>query len=117
MVVRGPQVIRGYWQRPDETGTDDRQGRLAPYRQPCTVDTDGYFFIVNHKKDMIITSVLKVLPREVEEVLFKHPKVADAAVVGVRHPVHGDDTVTASWYSNRASRQLRPKSRTSASRS
>ena len=44
---------------------------------------------------MIIASGLKVLPREVEEVLFRHPKVADAAVVGVRHPVRGDDTVTA----------------------
>ncbi len=95
LVVRGPQVMRGYWQRPDETAaTIDKDGWLHT-GDICTVDTDGYFFIVDRKKDMIIASGLKVLPREVEEVLFRHPKVADAAVVGVRHPVRGDDTVTA----------------------
>ena len=95
LVVRGPQVMQGYWRRPDETAeTIDKDGWLHT-GDICTVDPDGYFFIVDRKKDMINVGGLKVLPREVEEVLFRHPKVGDAAVVGVRHPVRGDDTVTA----------------------
>jgi long-chain acyl-CoA synthetase len=61
----------------------------------CKVDEDGYFFIVDRKKDMIIASGFKVLPRDVEEVLYTHPKVLEAVVVGVPHPARGDDTVKA----------------------
>ena len=59
------------------------------------IDADGYFFIVDRKKDMINASGFKVLPRDVEEVLFTHPKVQEAVVVGVPHPQRGDDTVKA----------------------
>ena len=58
-------------------------------------DEDGYFYIVDRKKDMIIASGFKVLPRDVEEVLFMHPQVLEAVVVGIRHPTRGDDTVKA----------------------
>jgi long-chain acyl-CoA synthetase len=61
----------------------------------CTVDRDGFFRIVDRKKDMIIASGYKVLPRDVEEVLFMHPKVQEAVVVGVPNPERGDDTVKA----------------------
>ena len=93
--VRGPQVMKGYWQQPDETAnaiTPDgwmRTGDIA------RTDEDGYFFIVDRLKDMIIVSGLKVLPRDVEEVLYMHPKIREAAVVGIPHKTRGDDTVTA----------------------
>lgn len=59
------------------------------------MDADGYFYIVDRKKDMINVGGLKVLPRDVEEVLFTHPAVLEATVVGVPHPERGDDTLTA----------------------
>ncbi len=95
LLVRGPQVMRGYWNRDVETaealGADGwlRTGDI------CTVDGDGYFFIADRKKDMINVSGYKVLPREVEEVLFRHPKVLDAVVVGIPNAERGDDTVAA----------------------
>jgi long-chain acyl-CoA synthetase len=95
LCVKGPQVMQGYWQRPDQTAeTIDADGWLHT-GDICTVDGDGYFFIVDRLKDLMIASGYKVLPREVEEVLFKHPKIADCAVAGVKHPTRGDDTITA----------------------
>jgi long-chain acyl-CoA synthetase len=95
LCVRGPQVMKGYWQRPEETAqTIDADGWLHT-GDICTVDADGYFYIVDRKKDMINVSGFKVLPREVEEVLFTHPKVLEAVVAGVPHPQRGDDTVKA----------------------
>jgi long-chain acyl-CoA synthetase len=95
LVVRGPQVMKGYWQRPEETDqTIDADGWLRT-GDICKVDADGYFFIVDRKKDMIIASGFKVLPRDVEEVLFQHPKVLEAVVVGIPNPARGDDTVKA----------------------
>jgi long-chain acyl-CoA synthetase len=93
--VRGPQVMKGYWQQPAETAnaiTPDgwmRTGDIA------RTDEDGYFFIVDRLKDMIIVSGLKVLPRDVEEVFYMHPQIREAAVVGVPNKARGDDTVTA----------------------
>lgn len=95
LCVRGPQIMKGYWNRPDETaGTIDADGWLHT-GDICKVDQDGYFFIVDRKKDMIIASGFKVLPRDVEEVLFMHPKVMEAVVAGIPHPTRGDDTVKA----------------------
>ncbi|EFO79254.1 AMP-dependent synthetase and ligase [Oscillochloris trichoides DG-6] len=95
LCVRGPQVMKGYWQRPDETAlTVDADGWLHT-GDICKSDSDGYFYIVDRKKDMIIASGFKVLPRDVEEVLFMHPKVMEAVVVGVPNPARGDDTVKA----------------------
>ncbi|NNJ13277.1 long-chain fatty acid--CoA ligase [Chloroflexales bacterium ZM16-3] len=95
LCVRGPQVMKGYWNQPGETAaTVDADGWLHT-GDICKSDSDGYFFIVDRKKDMIIASGFKVLPRDVEEVLFMHPKVMEAVVVGVPHPERGDDTVKA----------------------
>jgi long-chain acyl-CoA synthetase len=83
LLVKGPQVMPGYWQRPEETAkvmTEDgwlRTGDIA------TMDEDGYFKIVDRKKDMILVSGFNVYPNEVEEVLTKHPGIAEAAVIGI----------------------------------
>ena len=89
LVLRGPQVMPGYWKRPDETAQTIKNGWLHT-GDVATMDADGYFFIVDRKKDMIVASGLKVLPREVEEVLFLHPKVQEAAVAGVPDPYRGE---------------------------
>jgi long-chain acyl-CoA synthetase len=95
LCVRGPQVMKGYWNRPEETaGTIDADGWLHT-GDICKVDPEGYFFIVDRKKDMIIASGFKVLPRDVEEVLYMHPKVMEAVVAGIPNPQRGDDTVKA----------------------
>jgi long-chain acyl-CoA synthetase len=95
LCVRGPQVMKGYWKRPEETSnTIDADGWLHT-GDICKVDNDGYFFIVDRKKDMIIASGYKVLPRDVEEVLFMHPAILEAVVAGIPHPTRGDDTVKA----------------------
>lgn len=95
LCVRAPQVMKGYWNRPDETAdTIDSDGWLHT-GDICKVDDEGFFYIVDRKKDMINASGFKVLPRDVEEVLYTHPKVLEAVVVGVPHPTRGDDTVKA----------------------
>jgi long-chain acyl-CoA synthetase len=87
--------MKGYWGRDDETAqTIDADGWLRT-GDICKVDSDGFFFIVDRKKDMIIASGFKVLPRDVEEVLFQHPKILEAVVVGIPNPARGDDTVKA----------------------
>lgn len=88
--VRGPQVMPGYWGRPDETAitlTADgwlRTGDIA------RMDQDGYCYIVDRLKDMINVGGLKVTPREVEEALFQHPAVREAAVTPAADPVYGE---------------------------
>jgi long-chain acyl-CoA synthetase len=95
LCVRGPQVMKGYWKQPEETSaTIDAEGWLHT-GDICKIDDEGYFYIVDRKKDMINASGMKVLPRDVEEVLFEHPKVLEAVVAGIPHPTRGDDTVTA----------------------
>ena len=87
--VRGPNVMKGYWNQPEETarsffGAWFRTGDLG------TEDDDGYFFIVDRKKDMIIVNGMNVYPRVVEEVLYKHPAVREAAVIGEPDELHGE---------------------------
>jgi long-chain acyl-CoA synthetase len=95
LVVRGPQVMKGYWQRPEETAQVLRQGWLHT-GDLARMDEDGYFQIVDRKKDIILsTSGLKVYPREVEEVLYEHPKVKECAVVGVPTGAEGEERVKA----------------------
>jgi long-chain acyl-CoA synthetase len=94
ITIRGHNIMKGYWGRDDATreAIPDgwfRTGDLA--RQ----DDDGYFFIVDRKKDLIIRGGYNVYPREVEEVLYEHPAVAEAAVVGVPHPAHGEEVGAA----------------------
>ncbi len=82
LAVRGPQVMRGYWNQAEETKAVLRDGWLFT-GDMARMDEDGYFFIVDRKKDMIKTRGENVYPREVEEVLFRYPKVKDAVVVGL----------------------------------
>jgi long-chain acyl-CoA synthetase len=82
LAVRGPQVMLGYWGMRDETGQALKDGWLFT-GDVATMDEDGYFSIINRKKEMILAGEYQVYPRDVEEVLFEHPKVKDVAVVGV----------------------------------
>jgi len=89
MIVRGPQVMKGYWNNPTETAQTVRNGWLYT-GDIARMDPDGYFFIEDRKKDMVIIGGFKVFPREVEEVLYEHPKVKEAAVAGIKHRVRGE---------------------------
>jgi long-chain acyl-CoA synthetase len=89
LAIKGPQVMLGYWGRPDETKETIKDGWLHT-GDIAKMDADGFIFIVDRKKDMISASGLKVLPREVEEVLFLHPKVEEAVVAGVPDPYRGE---------------------------
>jgi long-chain acyl-CoA synthetase len=82
LAVRGPQVMLGYWKRPDETARVLRDGWLFT-GDVARVDADGYFSVVDRKKDMIITGGLNVFPRDVEEPLYQHPKVHEVVAVGI----------------------------------
>jgi len=90
IVVKGPQVMKGYWNREEETAnTIDKDGWLHT-GDIAKQDDDGYFYIVDRKKDLIIASGYNIVPREVEEVLFMHAKVKEAAVAGVPDPKRGE---------------------------
>jgi len=89
LIIKGPQVMKGYWNRPDETAITIRNGWLYT-GDIAYMDNDGYFYIIDRKKEMIIVGGFNVYPREVEEVLMKHPKVKDAIVVGINHPIKGE---------------------------
>lgn len=89
LVVRGPQVMQGYWQRPDATAETLVDGWLHT-GDIAQMDEDGYFYIVDRKKDMIISGGFNVYPRDIEEVLFEHPKIAEATAIGVPHPSRGE---------------------------
>ncbi len=89
LIIKGPQVMKGYWRQPDETREVLRNGWLYT-GDIAKMDEDGYFYIVDRKKDMVITSGFNVYPREVDEVLFQHPKVAEAVTLGVPHDYHGE---------------------------
>ena len=89
LVIRGPQVMKGYWNAPAETAATLRDGWLYT-GDIARMDEDGYFFIVDRKKDIVIVGGLKVFPREIEEILHEHPKVKEAAVTGVTHKVRGE---------------------------
>lgn len=89
LAVRGPQVMAGYWNRPQETAAVLRDGWLYT-GDIARMDPDGYFYIVDRKKEMLISGGLNVYPREVEEVLFAHPAVQEAAVIGVPDAHRGE---------------------------
>ncbi len=89
LVVRGPQVMKGYWNRPEETAETIRDGWLFT-GDMAKMDEDGFFYIVDRKKDIIIASGFNVLPREIEEVLYQHPKVREAVVAGIPDPYRGE---------------------------
>jgi long-chain acyl-CoA synthetase len=87
--MRGPQVMKGYWNRPDETAIALRDGWLYT-GDLGTMGEDGYFTIVDRKKDMIIVSGYNVYPRDVEEVLYEHPSVLECCVAGVADAYRGE---------------------------
>lgn len=89
LVVRGPQIMQSYWGRPEETADVLSDGWLRT-GDVARMDEEGWFYIVDRKKDLIITGGENIYPREVEEVLFEHPAVQEAAVVGVPHPFGGE---------------------------
>jgi long-chain acyl-CoA synthetase len=82
LAIRGPQVMRGYWRRPEESAQVLRDGWLFT-GDVARMDDDGFFSIVDRKKDMIITGGMNVYPRDVEEPLFAHPKVKEVVAVGI----------------------------------
>lgn len=89
LIIKGPQVMAGYWKRPDESAAVLRNGWLHT-GDIATIDADGYFAIVDRKKDMIKTRGENVYPREVEEVLYRHPKVKEAVIVGIPEAFSGE---------------------------
>jgi long-chain acyl-CoA synthetase len=94
IVIRGPNVMKGYWQRPQATAEAIRDGWFRS-GDLARVDDDGYFYIVDRKKDLIIRGGYNVYPREIEEVLYEHPAVAEAAVIGLPHPALGEEVGAA----------------------
>lgn len=93
LAVAGPQVMKGYWRRPEETAAV-RKGDWLLTGDIAQIDEDGYVSIVDRKEDMILASGSHIYPRDVEEVLFAHPKVAKAVVAGIPDP-YGGETVKA----------------------
>jgi long-chain acyl-CoA synthetase len=89
IVDSGPMVVPGYWQKPEETNRAIRDGRLYT-GDVGKMDERGWFYVVDRKKDMIIASGFKVWPRDVEDVIYQHPAVREAAVVGVPDPYRGE---------------------------
>ncbi len=89
LIIKGPQVMKGYWNRPDETAETLRDGWLYT-GDIAKMDDGGYFYIVGRKKDMIITGGLNVFPGEVDEVFFHHPKVAEALSTGIADEYYGE---------------------------
>ena len=95
IAIRGHNVMKGYWNRPEATREAiDSEGWFRT-GDMAKVDDDGYYFIVDRKKDLIIRGGYNVYPREVEEVIYEHPKVREAAVVGIPHPELGEEVGAA----------------------
>jgi long-chain acyl-CoA synthetase len=95
IVIRGHNVMKGYWGRPDATENAITNDGWFHTGDMARVDEDGYFFIVDRKKDMIIRGGYNVYPREIEEVLYEHPAVMEAAVVGVPDSALGEEVGAA----------------------
>ena len=89
IIMKGPLIMKEYWNNPEETANQLRDGWLYT-GDIATVDEDGYMFIVDRKKDMIIAGGFNIYPREIDEVLYQHPKVMDAVAVGIPHEYRGE---------------------------
>ena len=94
ILIKGHNVMKGYWKQPEATAEAIKDGWFAS-GDMARVDEDGYFFIVDRKKELIIRGGYNVYPREVEEVLYEHPAVREAAVVGVPHDELGEEVGAA----------------------
>jgi long-chain acyl-CoA synthetase len=82
LIVKGPQVMKGYWNRPEETAYALRDGWLYT-GDVARIDEEGHIFIVDRKKNMIASGGYNVYPRDVEEILYEHPKITEAVVIGI----------------------------------
>jgi len=89
LIIKGPQVMKGYLNQPEDTAETLRDGWLYT-GDIAKMDESGYFYIVDRKKDMIVVSGYNVYPREIEEVLFEHPDVAEAVAIGVADEYRGE---------------------------
>ena len=89
LVIKGPQVMKGYWNNADDTAETLTDGWLHT-GDIALMDEEGYYYIVDRKKDMIISGGFNVYPRDIEEVFFEHPKVQEATVIGIPHPTRGE---------------------------
>ena len=89
LLVRGPQVMKGYWNNPQETANTLKDGWLFT-GDIARMDENGYFYIVDRKKDMVISGGHNVYPREIDEVLYRHPKIKEACAIGLPHPSRGE---------------------------
>ncbi len=89
LLIKGPQVMKGYWNMPEETAATLTDGWLHT-GDIGKMDEEGYFYIVDRKKDMIISGGYNVYPRDIEEVFYEHPKVQEACTIGIPHPHWGE---------------------------
>jgi len=94
LVISGPQVMKGYWNRPEETEMVLRNGWLYT-GDLAKMDEDGFFSIVDRKKELILAGGFNIYPREIEEVLYEHPKVKEAVCYGVPDPYRGQTVKVA----------------------
>ncbi|MBS1860195.1 MAG: long-chain fatty acid--CoA ligase [Actinobacteria bacterium] len=94
IVIRGHNIMKGYWERPEATAEAIRDGWFHS-GDMGREDEDGYFYVVDRKKDMIIRGGYNVYPREVEELLYEHPAIREAAVLAVPHPEWGEEVGAA----------------------
>jgi long-chain acyl-CoA synthetase len=95
VAIRGHNIMKGYWRKPDATAEAIDDDGWFYTGDMARIDEDGYFFIVDRKKDLIIRGGYNVYPREIEEVLYEHPAVAEAAVIGIPHATHGEEVGAA----------------------
>ncbi len=90
LLIKGPQVMKGYLNQPDATARTITQDGFLCSGDIAQMDENGYFYIVDRIKDMIISSGYSVYPRDIDEVLFEHPKILEACAIGIPHPKRGE---------------------------
>jgi len=95
IAIRGHNVMKGYWDKPEATGEAISPDGWFRTGDMARVDEDGYYYIVDRKKDLIIRGGYNVYPREIEEVLHEHPAVAEVAVISIPHPSLGEEVAAA----------------------
>jgi long-chain acyl-CoA synthetase len=94
ILIKGHNVMKGYWKQPEATAESIKDGWFAT-GDMAKVDDEGYYFIVDRKKELIIRGGFNIYPREIEEVLYEHPAVREVAVVGIEHAELGEEVGAA----------------------